>query len=325
MYNNVVECLTSYKNDLINLGKNLEQRKFLSDSFSRWYINSLESGDVFFPEHNLVIIGIDDIKYANKEKKLSFNVVFIIKKSEEIHKKYKMLCLTIEESYPNKFSNMITARQEKRLRNLYIKNNGGIDEHFYFYRNKLLALYNLIGANNMHLSIPPIFKGIELFGSPLNTHNDKYCSPFSIEKKFGSLGSFWEYCFNQNGIYLCNPPFDESIIHRMCVKLLEDLKNTEYNVVVIITIPVWDTASQSKLKIKNYGLKFKGYECLVNTSFLRERDILDKNKYPYYNYYTDKLVPASYTHLLILSNIREESYKKKINILKKMWLEFSSK
>jgi hypothetical protein len=219
---------------------------------------------------------------------------------------------------------VITKKQEERLEALYT----GPDDLFEAYKNKLINLYQFIGTNNMHLSIPPIFAGVELFGSPVNTHNLTYCSPFEFERHFGSLGSFWDYKFHQDGVYLCNPPFDEAVIADMANKLMADLATTKHKVVVVITVPVWDSASQRKIGIKDYGLDFAGFTTMIESKFLRHHEILDKDTYKYWNYYTEERAPASWTHLVILSNLSKSGFSKNatfsVDDFLAEWADFSA-
>jgi len=324
MYKNKIECLEAFKNGIINLGKKYNQKKFITDCFTRWYISS-ELDECMFPTQNLILIGIEDIKFGNHKKNLKFNVAYLIKEGNLLHKKFKYICHNVKtEIYNFDYKKYIKKKQEDNLKRLYELYNGQIDIKYPYYRNKLIFLYKFIGMNTMHLSMPPIFKGIELFGSPLNTHNDSYCSPFDLEKNFNSLGSFWKYKFHKDGLYLCNPPFDENIILNMCKTLIQNLDDTEFQIVIMITIPVLDSKSQKKLNIKDFGLSFPGYDCIIESKYFKDQEILDKDIYPYYNYYTDSLAPASYTHLILLSNIEDKTYKDIMDIqtFKKKWIDY---
>lgn len=317
-----IDYLKQYKNDIINLSENNKQKKFLNNIFTIWYINIEKNG--LLPKKNIISNNaIKDLIYANKNLNLDFNLDEIIENSHIIFDKYNDIHENCVSNNYNYLPDIITEKQELHLEKLYIiKNNNMIG--YEINRNKLIALYDFIGINNIHLSIPPIFNGIELFGSPLNTHNKLYCSPFKFEQNFNSLGSFFNYKFHKNGIYLCNPPFDDFLIDKMSDVLINNLKNTNFRITIIITIPVWDLKSQKKIKIKNYNMEFKGYEKLSRSVYLVQQDILDKYDYPYYNYYTEKKTPASYTHLIILSN-NKNHHKKKVSIskIKTQWKSWS--
>lgn len=300
-------CLENYKSEILDLSDNNDQKKFISDSFPRWYIR-VSHKDNLFPARNIILENIDDFKYANKNKRLQFNIYNLINKSKEIHSKYDNLCNKLDDIINNtELDILITPQQLARLKKLYKGNKKQFDIEKY----KLISLYKFLGMTTMHLSMPPIYKGIELFGSPLNTKN-QYCSPFEIEKQFGSLGSFWYYKFHKNGLYLCNPPFDEIVIKNMANRLNNMLGETKYKVIVVVTIPVWDSKSQRELNIKDYGLPFEGYDILSQSKYCKETKMLDKFIYKYFDYYSGKLIPASYTHLLILSNY--DDYTKKFSL-----------
>lgn len=308
-----MDALYKYKSDLINLGRTYPQKKFIESSFTRWYFR-VRKNDIF-PIENL--IGRTDLEFANKNLGTGFDIPRVIGESEALFARLRAGFSTA--AYRN-IDSEITNKQLLRLKNLYLaplKSSGkkvskrvarppacGALPYVDFEedKNKLLNLYKFVGMNTAHLSVPPIFRGVELFGSPLNTHNKEYCSPFEIDKAFGSKGSFFDYTPQKEGVYLCNPPFDEEIIREMSERLLGWLKK-KVKIIIICTIPVWDSASQRKIGIKDYGMKFEGFEQLTASKLCYSRDILLKNEYPYWDYYSEKRVPASHTHLIFMSNM----------------------
>jgi Phosphorylated CTD interacting factor 1 WW domain len=302
-----MDALKNYKLGLINLGQTSTQKKFIENSFTRWFLAAPLKNEM--PSCN--IVNENDLYYANKNMKTRFDVPNFIQKSK------KLFASTFEKAtssvYPN-IDNKVTSAQLQHIKELYVGDNYEND------KNKLLAMYNFIGMNSIHLSIPPIFNGIELFGSPLNTHGP-YCSPFEIDKKFGSLGSFFNFEPTKETIYLCNPPFDEIIIRRMSLRLLDFLSRKK-RMIIIITLPIWDSESQRKLKIRDFGLEFEGFSELKKSKYCQETDMLDKDEYPYWDYYLERPIPASHTHLMVMSNFDSEKLIKKI---KTMWTEWKSK
>ena len=282
-----MNALNKYKRDLINLGQTNQQKRFIESSFARWYFN-VPKTDIL-PLQNMV--ERHDLEFANQSTFLGFDIPRFLKTSEEL---FRGLRPDSAAQYPN-LDSMITTAQLARLKKIYKGRDFEGD------KNKLLGIYNFVGINSIHLSIPPIFKGTELFGSPLNTHNQKYCSPFAVDKLFRSSGSFFNFTPKDDGVYLCNPPFDEEIIRNMAVRLLSWMAGKP-QIVVICTVPVWDSASQRKLGMKDYGMQFEGFDSLIASKFCYERDILMKNEYPYWDYYSKKSIPASHTHLIFLSN-----------------------
>lgn len=283
-----------YKKSLIDLGKSENEKKFIADCFSRWYLEAPRNG--IYPKKN--IVNVSDLEYGNAHKNCNFDIREFVAESEKIFKSHKKKKISIEN-----MDNLIMPAQLERLKKIYTGKDFEKD------KNELIYTYNIVGLNTIHLSIPPIFKGIELFGSPLNTHNPEYCSPFAIDKKFGSLGTFFEFTPQKHGILLCNPPFDENIIEKMANRLLEFLEQ-KFKLIIVITIPVWDSASQQEINIKDYGLDFAGFEILKNSKYCYSREILDKNEFPYWDYYSEKYIPASHTHLIFLSNLKSEQFKR---------------
>jgi hypothetical protein len=310
----MIACLTTYKNDVLGLARSREQRKFMTDSFTRWYMNVEKEN--LFPSVDLVAANRSDLEYANKKLGTRFDIDHILGRSGELHRKYSRKCKSTVNgisSTREDVSKLVTKKQFDRITELYTGDNLAED------RATLIELYKFVGMNTIHLSMPPIYSGIELFGSPLNTHNP-YCSPFDIEKKFGSLGSFWDYKFHKSTLYLCNPPYDESIMSKMATKLDKELDDTDKHVIVVITMPVWDSTSQKELGIKDYGMPFEAFDILINSKHFKDRALLDKFKYKYYDYYGDKYVPATFTHLIVMSNMPETRYKKAFSLS-----EFQSK
>jgi mRNA (guanine-N7-)-methyltransferase len=298
----LIDCLSKYKSELIELAGKQDKKylKHVEDSFSRWYMNSKKDKTNILPKANIVVR--KDLEYAFKKHHKRFNIDEFMELSANIYDKTYKKCSEIDEdikSYKNK-DNLLDKKQLARLEQLY---NGPKTDYEYI-KNKLVNLYEFVGINNIHLSIPPIFEGIELFGSPLNTHNPEFCSPFELEKQFGSLGSFFDYKFHKSGIYLCNPPFDEEIISDMANHLVStyDSLDSKIHATTVITIPVWDSKTQIELGITDYGMKFEGYDTIMESKYVTHHSVLDKKKYAYYDYYEDKSTPASFTHLIILSN-----------------------
>ena len=132
----------------------------------------------------------------------------------------------------------------------------------------LLFRYSYMDADNQQLAIIYIIKDMfksygvnfELFGSGINTICDNYCSLFyDIESNFGSNGSFFDIQIDE-GIYWCNPPYDETIMTNVGIKLTSILqKKTVNKVAFLVTIPVWDFITQNrdnKINIlRNHNIK----------------------------------------------------------------------
>lgn len=307
---NQIDILKVYKDKLINLGKNYIECKFITDSFIRWYFNSIKCGGIV-PYKNIVCV--DDLIYANINTKCTFDVDKYVKESENLFKQCTDRLKHIKkESYVNK-DFLLSKPQLDRLNKLYVGKNFEHD------KNKLISIYEFIGTGSIHLSVPPILDAFECFGSPMNTHY-AYCSPFAIDKKFGSNGSFFNYKLSRSKhkLFIANPPFDEKIMEKMAIYLHKELQASKSPKVVIITIPVWDSDSQKKLEIRDYGMRFRAYELLIECKFFKESSILNKDEYLYWDYYKQTFVGASFTHLIILSNTPNHI---SIDTIKAKWLK----
>lgn len=113
----------------------------------------------------------------------------------------------------------------------------------------LILRYNTLESYNQQLAVNPDFYNylkntfnvnFELFASPFNCFFDNYCSLFyDLEKYFNSKGNFRNIRINQ-GFYVANPPYDETIMNKMTFKLLKRLNKSEYDLSFIIIIPVWN-------------------------------------------------------------------------------------
>lgn len=173
----------------------------------------------------------------------------------------------------------------------------------------LLLIYSSISSINNHLSIPPRLLGmfkidVELFGSPLNTTLDKFCSPFwDIEKNFGSQGSFFEFKLSSGCNYTFNPPYVDMLMFEAS-KRLEDQLKTIKDYFVMGVLPAWET-------------KFRGLEVLQRIPTFKGYEKLDDKQYPYYDYYSGTYVPASETFLIIITD-REQAPT--LEDIKREWL-----
>jgi hypothetical protein len=167
---------------------------------------------------------------------------------------------------------------------------------------KLLARYQYLGGLNNSLSVPPAvldtFRSHELFGTPLNTHTS-FCSPFADEAVFSSSGSFFQFsAFDADTVYFANPPFDEKFCDDVADRLLEQLAQRVFQLVVII--PVWDTEVQKARGLKDFHLPFMCYRKLVQSPYFLSEHFLDKDAYPFYNYFSQRMVFICNVHLINL-------------------------
>jgi Phosphorylated CTD interacting factor 1 WW domain len=196
-----------------------------------------------------------------------------------------------------------------------MRNYTGPNDRFDEYLCIILARYKFLGGLNNHLSVPPnVYKfmniNCELFGSPLNTVCNKYCSPFfEYEQYFGSLGSFFNYKLQTNMVYGVNPPFSANIITKMVQKIEYELTMVK-NITLYIIIPKWDD-------------NFDGFDILKKSKFSKTPECIELSKkmYPYYNYFKLQYVSVVDSLLIILSNA--DNFKTPTDI-KNEWQHYQS-
>jgi hypothetical protein len=309
-----------------------KEKENLESVFVRWMFNSIAQNAfdfVYFLPTNETFIDMNDMYfYVDKCMKIIKKDI-IMDEYMPILEKMRINVITnyriILEKAKNDdklkphLSNIPTCTeiQIERLKSLYFSLTDLTD----FDKNvdKILNRYHFMGGLNNSLSTPPAvmdatkslnppMKSHELFGTPLNTCSPTFCSPFPDEKLvFNSSGSFFHFeNYKEDTVYFANPPFDENICDNMAEKLLSDLEKKEFALIVII--PVWDTDQQKKYKMKDYGLVFHGYRKLVNSRFFKSDTVLDKDTYPFYNYFTNKVYPSSTTHFINLGKKIDTDY-----------------
>lgn len=274
--------------------------------------------------------------------------------SIDLHKKINVINNNNTFIYKNKFiveSNQIIVDKLNKHFDLTIeklkvmKKQYSSDEYFDNINKNVLFFcilyrYKLMSAGNQQLSVLTSFKEdlknkfsvkTELFGSCLNRYFDNYCSLFyDLEKYFGSLGNFFNQTFTE-GLYFANPPFDEDIMENMAEKILSSLDNTNKPLGFIITVPVWDTATQQKIATKCNNLnsiikiqnsknselmitkkskdflpidttKYKCADLIKSSKYLYKEYTFCKKDFPYYSFAQNRIINASNTYIFIVKN-----------------------
>ena len=146
---------------------------------------------------------------------------------------------------------------------------------------------------------------VELFGTPLNTCSNSYCSPFPDEiGLFSSQGSFFNFhMYTASTVYLANPPFDDCICTKMTMKILHDIEYYDtLNICYIVILPVWDSVQQQLHNLPDYNMSFTAYNLLLNSPYFKLEMYLPKYEYPFYDYKNDRYVYVSHTHIIQLGN-----------------------
>lgn len=295
--------------------KNLHQKisdieQDLYDIFCRWIFNAIHTNtfdhDLFLPTGNF-IIKIDIAYYLNRFSILLEDTLVPFPEKEFALIRQRAFSTPnnpVHESIPQ-----CSLLQLERLQTLYRGTEFDTD------MNKLVSRYVYLGGLNNSLSTPPSVLSMqpshELFGTPLNTCG-KFCSPFMDESIFQSHGSFFQFTdYQDDTVYFANPPFDDVLCTHMAEKLLHDLDTKSFSLVVII--PVWDTIQQQKHNLKDFGMPFNAYNQLVASPHYQEEVFLPKGHYPFFNYFYNKFVYISNTHMINLGK------KVDLNALQETW------
>lgn len=274
--------------------------KFLNGVIVKWIFNANIKGQLdenLVPKRGVDIIDEADLAYFGRGVK---KPTFIYTPDESNVTPFPKITIKLIGGHYSFGEYKITKLQKDRLTKLYTGTNFVQDCYH------LLFVYNELGGLSNNASFPlALFapNTIELFGSPLNTQY-RYCSPFAFEvKKFSSLGSFFNYEFEDNSTYVANPPFDEKLMSAAASRIIEQL-NKHSNTTVIVILPVWDSETQIKYGFKDSGMKFAAYTKLRDCKFFRCGRVLDRMVYKFYDYYRGEYIPYSNSHLLILTSAR---------------------
>lgn len=319
----IPESIIDYLKSIIE-NHNAHISKYFNRAFTRWMFNVIRNGKNPFKESikaNELIIE-QDLEYFFRTKEIprpELNWNWLDKKLESIFTGFdgsivvKSINVRMEEGSSFVFFDIegttfkISSRQyELALAKFRTFQEKKSDDMFNEYLAILIARYITIGTTNNHCSVPPhviSFCGIktELFGSPLNTTADQYCSPmYDLERYFGSVGSFFDFDIC-SGTYLLNPPYDESIINAS-VKKIFDVLETSKEITVIVVLPIWDIETQIIMERKSPNVEFPIISIIKDSKYMKSHRILGCNTHKFYNYYVDEYLPVTDTHLFVLSN-----------------------
>lgn len=159
----------------------------------------------------------------------------------------------------------------------------------------------------------------EGFASPLNSglsdrKDAHFCSLFSTDKTFGSIGNFFEqklytediqadlkklkiedvHNASDNKHWLINPPYIEPIMNRVSDKIIEDIcyaMDHNLGVMVAYVIPVWED--------------FSGYQKILNSPYTRYIQIMDKKKH-YYEHQGKRKIVSFRSAIFVLDSYDTE-------------------
>ena len=265
------------------------------------------------------------IEYLNYSSRDNIDIPVV---KDFIDKKVRLSCTYKNNSYPVIMHSKVYDRLKYKLimfgkeYNIIGEYMNNIDNLLDQYIYCLFFRYSYMDSGNQQLAINQYIKDMfkksgvnfELFGSAINSVSTNYCSLFfDIEKYFGSKGNFFDIEINK-GVYWCNPPYDDTIMTNTGDKLLSIL-NTDKQVVFVITVPIWDTYTQNKMKedkiekiCRNYNKDtkddvhsdFKIYQKLK--PYIKDELIIPKHRIPYFNYKKYSYINAVNTYMLIVYN-----------------------
>lgn len=183
----------------------------------------------------------------------------------------------------------------------------------------IIIRYNTLESDNQQAAVlPELYEYLdeiyningELFASSLNCFNKNYCSIYyDLELNVGSVGNFFTMNI-QKGFYVANPPFDDTIMKNMSIKLINCLKESNEELSVFITIPEWDKPE--------YG----GFECLdilKKSGFIQYIEKIDKKRVFFYDYYENSYKNLVSVYFILIQNKKGKKkhliYKNLANIL----------
>lgn len=329
---NLIRALSSFKNNLVehiiryfrahqfyNQAKLKYIRIQMYNHFPNWFFNLNLKGQLkgFIPQAPLEIQ--DNLDYLFKEhqiekksdfdqKLLTFNLKYLkhdlIVNQIKITEQNRQFLYSLETNNGEWILLPITKQQHHRLKTRYL-NKEEFDQHLAI----MLLRYKFLGGLNNHLSVPPVIYShlkvdLELYGTPFNVMVPDYCSPFpeDLEEHFGSRGSVINYRLKDNQVYAANPPYDVQVIQQLAEKLAEELTELN-NTTVYLIIPLWKD-------------DFPAHDLLLKNSYLKDNCELNRDEYPFYHYFKERLIPAVNTYLLVFST-GEQYYT--CDQIKKMW------
>jgi len=207
--------------------------------------------------------------------------------------------------YKNSFI-IINNLVEKKLREKFNGNLNFFDSILWC----LMFRYFIINDNNqlilnIHSDLEIYYNNyIELFASSINSYK-LFCSLFyDIEKYFKTFGNFFNIKIIK-GFYKANMPYDEEIMKKTCIRLVNMLKKSSQPLSCLICMPVWDFKGKkiinSNLQNYDYG-KYEALEVLENSDLITFKKILSKNQINYLSINNMKKIPASNTYIIVIEN-----------------------
>jgi hypothetical protein len=343
-----MQNLISYRKELIQIlgdasnlgslpGNDKRAYQKFDSLFLGWYLGSDRYMTSGFPKHN--VVSLEDLIYIGNRSGFKLSVQDLMDRCNALFRKFRPVGY-IQEFSKYRRPIRIGSRHLQRLRRLYIVSDF---ENFSTDVDILTGVYGFLRCSSNHFGTPPeVMLGlpgstprntIELFGTPMNTWTDKFCSPIpSIEKVFGSLGPCETFlthlCSVDNMVkqrtiehkaqkrhftFMANPPF-ASELSTSFVKTLIDTMEKKADVIdftIHVFLPVWDESLQIKVCEGgfNRGVEYPAYTALTTgraKKFLVREDILDRDKFYYYDYFKERAVRVGHTTMHTLSTFTDK-------------------
>jgi hypothetical protein len=284
---------------------------------------AIKNNDKIIIELKKLISDYLEVEYFNYSQRTNVDLKII---KEYIDIKIKLSCEYKKNTYQVIIYSKVYTRLKTKLimfgmKYQILKNyEDNYDELLDQYIFCLVFRYSYMDSGNQQLAINQYIKDMykkcgvdfELFGSAINTISTNYCSLFyDIEKYFGSNGNFFDIQI-KSGIYWCNPPYDDTIMSNAVDKIVGFLES-DLNVAFLITIPIWDNHTQTKMKDNNINTIMRNYNSDTESSthsdfliysklkpYIKDELIIPKHRIPYFNYRKYSSINAVNTYILIV-------------------------
>jgi hypothetical protein len=280
---------------------------------------SLKSAEKIIKELNLTnkfnnsIIELRDYIKSDKYNKSNYK----INNFDLNNNIYNILITINEETYNYKLHVKIVEKIINNYKKGYILNDD--------LKKNIICLiirYCTLDSENQQAAVlPELYKYLdklyningELFASSFNSSNKNYCSIFyDLESNLGSIGNFFTINIKK-GFYTINPPFDDTIMRNMSIKLINILINSTEEISFFITIPEWDK--------DEYG----GFDCLnilKQSGFIQYIEKIDKKRVLFYDYYENSYKNLVNVYFILIQNKKGEKKHCLKNNLDKILLNF---
>lgn len=298
--------------------------------------NAVKINDKIIIELKHLISEYLTVEWSNFKSRENIN----LKVSKDfVEKKIRLMCSYKQNTYQVIIYSKVYTRLKTKLimfgkkYEIMKDYDGDLDDLLDQYIFCLVFRYSYMDSGNQQLAISQSIKDMykecgvdfELFGSAINTVSTNYCSLFyDIEKFFGSQGNFFDFQINQ-GVYWCNPPYDDTIMKNAAYKLLEALQSDK-EIAFLITIPIWDLQTQKIMRdqningiVRNHNKDTKPEEHIdfqiysIIKPYIKDELIVPKHRIPYFNYKKYSHISAVNTYMLIVYNTINENVKKNLH------------